>query len=93
MFKSIGMWAITITFTVFLLYCIYLWYGIVKIILDVFGLNMEKVLCKIIGIIISAIIGTIVLIVIYSILYYIIGRDLCILALHVLFGGYCSLFE
>ena len=71
MFRSIGMWAITISFTVFLLYCIYLWYDIVKIILDVFGLNMEKVLCKIIGIIISAIIGTIVLIVIYSILYYI----------------------
>lgn len=93
MFRSIGMWAITISFTVFLLYCIYLWYDIVKIILDVFGLNMEKVLCKIIGIIISAIIGTIVLIVIYSILYYIIGRDLCILVLHFLFGGYCSLFE
>ena len=65
----------------------------VKIILDVFGLNMERVLCKIIGLIISAIIGTIVLIVIYSILYYIIGRDLCILVLHFLFGGYCSLFE
>ena len=93
MFKSIGMWAITISSTVFLLYCIYLWYGIVKIILDVFGLNMERVLCKIIGIIISTIIETIVLVVMYSILYYIIGRNLSMLILHVLLGGYYSLFE